>query len=181
MFRRDPSMVKSWNEKGPDYYAPLQRQILDCAVQMLAPGGKLVYSTCTFDRDEDEGTIEYILEKYPQMAVVPQKPEYGFEGSRGIEGCLRLFPHRLEGEGHFVALLEKRTEKPDANVKDLENAGEKALSDPLFGRGNRSAGCAVWRKTVSPDRWFPEKRNGKCLEREKRGAKPDRRGFFPPV
>lgn len=132
MFRRDPSMVKSWNEKGPDYYAPLQRQILDCAVQMLAPGGKLVYSTCTFDRDEDEGTIEYILEKYPQMAVVPQKPEYGFEGSRGIEGCLRLFPHRLEGEGHFVALLEKRTEKPDANVKDLENAGEKALSDPLL-------------------------------------------------
>ena len=75
MFRRDPSMVKSWNEKGPDYYAPLQRQILDCAVQMLAPGGKLVYSTCTFDRDEDEGTIEYILEKYPQMAVVPQKRE----------------------------------------------------------------------------------------------------------
>ena len=132
MFRRDPSMVKSWNEKGPDYYAPLQRQILDCAVQMLAPGGKLVYSTCTFDRDEDEGTIEYILEKYPQMAVVPQKPEYGFEGSRGIEGCLRLFPHRLEGEGHFVALLEKRTEKPDANVKNLENAGEKALSDPLL-------------------------------------------------
>ena len=132
MFRRDPSMVKSWNEKGPDYYAPLQRQILDCAVQMLAPGGKLVYSTCTFDRDEDEGTIEYILEKYPQMAVVPQKPEYGFEGSRGIEGCLRLFPHRLEGEGHFLALLEKRTEKTDANVKDLENADEKALSDPLL-------------------------------------------------
>ena len=99
---------------------------------MLAPGGKLVYSTCTFDRDEDEGTIEYILEKYPQMAVVPQKPEYGFEGSRGIEGCLRLFPHRLEGEGHFLALLEKRTEKTDANVKDLENADEKALSDPLL-------------------------------------------------
>ena len=132
MFRRDPSMVKSWNEKGPDFYAPLQRQILDCAVQMLAPGGKLVYSTCTFDRDEDEGTIEWILEKYPEMAVVPQKPEYGFEGSRGIEGCLRLFPHRLEGEGHFVALLEKRAEETDANVKASEDVGEKALSAPLL-------------------------------------------------
>ena len=132
MFRRDPSMVKSWNEKGPDFYAPLQRQILDCAVQMLAPGGKLVYSTCTFDRNEDEGTIEWILEKYPEMAVVPQKPEYGFEGSRGIEGCLRLFPHRLEGEGHFVALLEKRAEETDANVKASEDVGEKALSAPLL-------------------------------------------------
>ena len=132
MFRRDPSMVKSWNEKGPDFYAPLQRQILDCAVQMLAPGGKLVYSTCTFDRDADEGTIEWILEKYPEMAVVPQKPEYGFEGSRGIEGCLRLFPHRLEGEGHFVALLEKRAEETDANVKASEDVGEKALSAPLL-------------------------------------------------
>lgn len=125
MFRRDPSMVKSWNENGPDFYAPLQRQILDCAVQMLAPGGKLVYSTCTFDWDEDEGTIEWILEKYPEMAIVPQNPEYGFEGSRGIEGCLRLFPHRLEGEGHFVALLEKRTRKLGTNVKDLGNADEK--------------------------------------------------------
>ncbi len=55
MFRRDPSMVKSWNEKGPDYYAPLQRQILDCAVQMLAPGGKLVYSTCTFGQGRGRG------------------------------------------------------------------------------------------------------------------------------
>ncbi len=107
MFRRDPSMIKSWMEKGPEFYAPLQREILDFAVQMLAPGGKLVYSTCTFDHDEDEGTIEWILRRHPEMSIVYQKPEYGFEASRGIEGCLRLFPHRLGGEGHFVALLEK--------------------------------------------------------------------------
>lgn len=105
MFRRDPSMVKSWNEKGPDYYAPLQRQILDCAVQMLAPGGKLVYSTCTFDRDEDEGTIEYILEKYPQMAVVPQKPEYGFEGSRGIDGLSEIVSAPSGGRRTFCCAV----------------------------------------------------------------------------
>lgn len=116
MFRRDPSMVKSWCEKGPEYYVGLQRQILDFAVKMLAPGGKMVYSTCTFDSDEDEGTIEWILEKYPEMSIIPLKTEYGFEASRGVEGCLRLFPHRIDGEGHFVALLEK--------IKD-ENAAIK--------------------------------------------------------
>lgn len=138
MFRRDPSMVKSWKEKGPDFYAPLQRQILDCAVQMLAPGGKLVYSTCTFDWDEDEGTIEWILAKYPEMTIVPKKPEYGFEGSRGIEGCLRLFPHRLEGEGHFVALLEKRAgketkEEPNEEISEREiNRTDDDISAPLL-------------------------------------------------
>ena len=179
MFRRDPSMVKSWNEKGPDYYAPLQRQILDCAVQMLAPGGKLVYSTCTFDRDEDEGTIEYILEKYPQMAVVPQKPEYGFEGSRGIEGCLRLFPHRLEGEGHFVALLEKRTEKPYANVKNLENAGEKALSAPLLVEEIEARSLCRVAEDGKSDRRLPEKRKENIWKGKNVAQKPDRRGFFP--
>lgn len=50
MFRRDPSMVKSWEEHGPAYYAQLQREILESAVRLLAPGGKLLYSTCTFQR-----------------------------------------------------------------------------------------------------------------------------------
>lgn len=157
------------------------RQILDCAVQMLAPGGKLVYSTCTFDRDEDEGTIEYILEKYPQMAVVPQKPEYGFEESRGIEGCLRLFPHRLEGEGHFVALLEKRTEKPDANVKDLENAGEKALSDPLLVEEIEARLCREAEDGKSRQMASGKSERESVWKGKKSGAKPDRRGLFPPV
>ena len=180
MFRRDPSMVKSWNEKGPDYYAPLQRQILDCAVQMLAPGGKLVYSTCTFDRDEDEGTIEWILEKYPEMAIVPQKPEYGFEGSRGIAGCLRLFPHRLEGEGHFVALLEKRAEKPDANVKDLENAGEKALSAPLFVEEIEARLCRVAEDGKSRQ-MASGKAKGKKFGKGKNGARNQTAEDFSPL
>ena len=56
MFRKDPSMIKSWLEKGPESYLPIQREILDCAVRMLKPGGMLLYSTCTFDRREDEET-----------------------------------------------------------------------------------------------------------------------------
>lgn len=54
MFRRDPHMVQDWEEKGPQYYAPIQRDILKAAYQMLREGGYLVYSTCTFSPEEDE-------------------------------------------------------------------------------------------------------------------------------
>ena len=57
MFRRDPHMVQDWEEKGPQYYAPIQRDILKAAYQMLREGGYLVYSTCTFSPEEDEKNI----------------------------------------------------------------------------------------------------------------------------
>lgn len=58
-------MVKDWALKGPAYYAPLQREILAAAVTMLRPGGTILYSTCTFSREEDEGTVEYAVEPLP--------------------------------------------------------------------------------------------------------------------
>ncbi len=101
MFRKDPAMLKSYAEHGPQYYAGIQREILKSAVPMLKPGGKLVYSTCTFSRVENEETIRWVLDHYPQMRLVPL----------GKDGVLRLFPHRVKGEGHFTAMLEK-TGKP---------------------------------------------------------------------
>lgn len=110
MFRRDEDMVKDWTAHGPSYYAPIQRQIAVQAVRMLKPGGMLLYSTCTFSRIEDEGNIEYILEHYPQMELctldLPAVP--GAVDGIGLKGCMRLFPHRLKGEGHFLALLRKK-------------------------------------------------------------------------
>ncbi len=69
MFRRDPGMVKSYEERGPEYYIPLQRQILSEAVRMLAPGGRLLYSTCTFDEEENEGCIRFALDAFPEMRL----------------------------------------------------------------------------------------------------------------
>ena len=110
MFRRDEDMVKDWTAHGPSYYAPIQRQIAVQAVRMLKPGGMLLYSTCTFSQIEDEGNIEYILEHYPQMELctldLPAVP--GAVDGIGLKGCMRLFPHRLKGEGHFLALLRKK-------------------------------------------------------------------------
>ncbi|WP_367933244.1 RsmF rRNA methyltransferase first C-terminal domain-containing protein, partial [Enterocloster citroniae] len=110
MFRREEDMVKDWTVHGPSYYAPLQRQIACQAVDMLKPGGMLLYSTCTFSRTEDEENIEYILDQYPQMELcaldLSRVP--GAVNGIGLDGCMRLFPHRVKGEGHFLALLRKK-------------------------------------------------------------------------
>lgn len=108
MFRKDPDLIKSWTEHGPEYYAPIQREILLHAVRMLKPGGQLLYSTCTFAKEEDEDTIDWILAQAPDLELVPIPLWEGACG--GVDGkpVLRLFPHRIDGEGHFAALLKKR-------------------------------------------------------------------------
>lgn len=114
MFRKDPDLIKSWLERGPEYYAPIQRQILKSAAAMLKPGGMLLYSTCTFAKLEDEDTIQWILKEEPDLELVPIEPWEGACG--GFDGMpvIRLFPHKIEGEGHFLALLRKKdTQAPD--------------------------------------------------------------------
>ncbi len=108
MFRQEPDMVKAWLERGPEYYAPIQQEILRSAVSMLRPGGHLLYSTCTFSRLEDEENVARLLADYPEMELVPLAHFPGASEGIGLTGCLRLFPHRVEGEGHFMALLRKR-------------------------------------------------------------------------
>lgn len=124
MFRRDPDMVKSYGEKGPEYYAPIQREIVTAAVKMLAPGGMLLYSTCTFDEEEDEGTIRYLLNTFPEMRLVPLEKKAGFEPGFGLPECVRLFPHKLKGEGHFIALLQK-AEEPVVFTPDMTPAARR--------------------------------------------------------
>ncbi len=108
MFRKDRDMVKAWKEKGPQYYSRIQREIAGWAVGMLKAGGYLMYSTCTFSVMENEGTIQWLLDEFPQMELVPLKGFEGADRGRGLEGCIRLFPHKIRGEGHFAALLRKK-------------------------------------------------------------------------
>ena len=69
MFRREPSMVKSWSPEEVERYAKLQREILTSAAQMIKPGGYLLYSTCTFAKEEDEQTVEYFLEQHRDFSL----------------------------------------------------------------------------------------------------------------
>lgn len=117
MFRRDSHMIRDWLEHGPRHYAQVQRQILERAWEMLKPGGYMVYSTCTFSVIEDEGMVQWFLECHPDMEICsverkpgfsPGMPEMVAGGSPALEKCVRIFPHRAEGEGHFAVLLRKK-------------------------------------------------------------------------
>ena len=102
----------------PDYFARLQEDITRNAVRMLRPGGMMLYSTCTFAPQENEGTVSRLLEEHPEMELVPMegyqgfapgRPEWG-NGDPGLALCVRIWPHRMNGEGHFLALLRKKGE-----------------------------------------------------------------------
>ncbi|MCD7825609.1 MAG: RsmB/NOP family class I SAM-dependent RNA methyltransferase [Clostridiaceae bacterium] len=116
MFRREPRMVQSWLQKGPSYYAEVQKKILSEAYDMLKPGGSMVYSTCTFSLEEDEAVVQWFLEEYSDMMVCPVEQKEGFSGGRPdlleegkpqLRHCVRIYPHRARGEGHFAVLLKK--------------------------------------------------------------------------
>lgn len=100
-------MTAEWQKRGPEAYKPLQRRILAAAAAMLKPGGLLLYSTCTFDRGEDEEAAARLLEEAEDLEQIPLTPRWGM--SQGADGAsLRLFPWKLRGEGHFVSLFRKR-------------------------------------------------------------------------
>ena len=87
MFRKEPSMVKDWKEKGPLFYAGLQKEIVSQAARLLRPGGLLLYSTCTFSVRENEETILSLLRSEPGFRVLPLALEeeaaaYGFAPGR---------------------------------------------------------------------------------------------------
>lgn len=116
MFRKDIAVAKTWDETRPDFFATLQRDIVSNAIRMLKPGGLMLYSTCTFAPAENEGTISFILENFPEMELLDIPKSYGFSygnpawgnGNHELEKCIRIFPHKVNGEGHFLALLQKK-------------------------------------------------------------------------
>ncbi|RGS80861.1 RsmF rRNA methyltransferase first C-terminal domain-containing protein [Coprococcus sp. AF21-14LB] len=139
MFRKDKKMVKAWEEHGPEFFAKLQRSIITQAAQMLRPGGMILYSTCTFDAMENEGTIEYLLTQYPEFEIceiapyehfVKGMPETTMSGNPEFEKTVRIFPHKMHGEGHFLALLKKKGTK-EQQSQGKKNKKPTAIPEPL--------------------------------------------------
>ncbi len=133
MFRKTPAIMKNWEQYGVEYYNKLQKEIILFAAAMLKPGGYMLYSTCTFSPEENEGTIAYLLEQFPEFHVVNAIPDEktqkelaisyeGFDfgrpewagGREELKNCIRLWPHKINGEGHFVTLLYKEGSKQDS-------------------------------------------------------------------
>ncbi len=104
MKRRDETARKEWSPERAAGCAQRQKAILMSAASMVAPGGRLVYSTCTFNQGENEENIKWLLgERRDFRAGAFELPGVG----ASADGCLRLWPHRARGEGHFVALIRR--------------------------------------------------------------------------
>lgn len=110
MFRKEEAAVTDWSVETVAMCARRQREILQSAASLVKPGGRLVYSTCTFAPEENEETVAQFLEDHPDF--VPETvlaPWF----TPGENGSFRLWPHKLLGEGHFAAVLRKNA-APDA-------------------------------------------------------------------
>lgn len=110
MFHKEEAALTEWSPENVKMCAERQKEILECAVNMLRPGGVLVYSTCTFAPAEDEEMVCWLLEMYPDLELRPiNVQELGIS-----EGVLpetgRIWPHKQRGEGHFVARFQRRGE-----------------------------------------------------------------------
>ncbi len=115
MFRKEEAAVTDWSEETVEMCANRQGEILRSAAKMLHPGGRLVYSTCTFAPQENEGTIARFLREHPEFSVVevpapwfaPGKPQWTEPSLPELAHTFRLWPHLVHGEGHYAAVLEK--------------------------------------------------------------------------
>ena len=104
MFRKEEAAVTDWSQETVQMCARRQREILDSAARLVRPGGRLVYSTCTFAPEEDEETVAAFLESHPEFTPEPVEAPWFVPGENA---SYRMWPHKLLGEGHFAAVLRK--------------------------------------------------------------------------
>ena len=107
MFRRDPDARDEWTPEQAAGCAERQREILSAAARLVRPGGRMVYSTCTFHPAENEENIAWFLREYPEWEAVSFRlPEVD-----GTAGHFTCYPHRIRGEGQFAALMRKKGDR----------------------------------------------------------------------
>ena len=129
MFRKYPEILTDWTEELVQMCAARSREILEHAAAMLRPGGRLVYSTCTFNLEENEKNILDFLSCHPEFSVVPHGITAAKEGLCGLTGAARIFPDE-KGEGHFVCALQKAENAHASNVNvKYFTADHKSLAD----------------------------------------------------
>ena len=144
MFRRHPETALEWSREMAEGCAARQAGILDSAAEMVRPGGRMVYATCTFHPAENEGNVEAFLRRHPDFALAP----FRLPGIDAPEGMFTCWPHRLRGEGQFAALLKRAGDgeahlPPDSSLPRPERdtlpllrdfAPDLPVPDALLGR-----------------------------------------------
>ena len=118
MFRKDPDAIQYWHNEYPSELAQLQKDILSNGLKMLAPGGQLIYSTCTWSPEENEGVVAWILENYPDLELVEIPKWNGMRGGIDFPETARMYPHHFKGEGQFVAKFQDKRVAEQARIKE---------------------------------------------------------------
>lgn len=142
MFRKLPEAIEQWSVENVAICAARQKEILDNAAVMLKPGGVIVYSTCTFSKEENEDVIEYFLERHTDFT---------------LEEMERFWPHKVDGEGHFVAKLVRRGSvdtdlKADRKTKKNKNSkNRKNETKPALTKENMKLLSEFLDETISED------------------------------
>ena len=123
MFRKEVAAVTDWSQETVEMCARRQAEILHSAAQLVRPGGRLVYSTCTFAPEEDELAVAAFLQEHPEFEPETVEAPWFVPGENGSH---RMWPHKLLGEGHFAAVLrrvnggETETEIPKGEKRPKE-------------------------------------------------------------
>ncbi|MCB8979415.1 MAG: RsmF rRNA methyltransferase first C-terminal domain-containing protein [Ardenticatenaceae bacterium] len=143
MFRKSGPF--EWSEGMVLACSRRQTAVLDTAAQLVKPGGRLVYATCTFSPEEDEAVIAHFLREFPQFELIDPPRFAGFGAGRpswvdpsladdNLRKCVRLWPHQFPGEGHFVAVMQR--------VDDVRPQG---FWKPLGSKPPGKKELAIWR------------------------------------
>jgi len=114
MFRKEEAAVTDWSQETVEMCARRQADILDCAARLVRPGGRLVYSTCTFAPEEDEEAVAAFLERHPEFTPEEIQTPWFVPVENGGH---RMWPHKLLGEGHFAAVLRRANDENEDTVR----------------------------------------------------------------
>ena len=138
MFRKNEEALVEWSLENVQMCADRQDEILEEVAKMLRPGGRICYSTCTFAAAENEDCIARFISSHPEFHLVKVekkgnmsagRPEYANHPVDGLEKTIRLWPHKLDGEGHFIAVLEKDGILETEYKPISRNGNEKAVKE----------------------------------------------------
>ncbi|WP_312284695.1 16S rRNA (cytosine(1407)-C(5))-methyltransferase RsmF [Yokenella regensburgei] len=148
--RKDPDALKNWSVASNLDIAATQRELIDSAFHALRPGGTLVYSTCTLNRDENEAVVAWLLAQYPQAVEVVSLQTLFAEAGQALtpEGYLHVFPQIFDCEGFFVARLRKT-----ASIPPLPAPGYKVGKFPFTPMKTRESSAVTEAAARSGLRW----------------------------
>lgn len=139
MMRKDAEAVSQWSPDLVSQCAQRQREILKGVWQALRPGGLFIYSTCTYNRQENEEIADYVLQELGATSLeVPIEASWNIHPAIGSDAHgYRFMPHRVDGEGLFMAVFRKDGDAPrqdfrikEKNIKKVDEMGKKWLSAP---------------------------------------------------